>query len=322
MFRQPVWGAAVVVWTALTASVTAQNAVTAQSDPVKLERRWPEGETRTTEATLKLDQVMTIQGMEIETRIEQATTTRQLIGKRRDDGSIPVSTKIDAFKATMTLPGGLIVAFDSANPDAKADDPMLQPILDALKTSAGVEYTFVVGKDGSITAIEGLEAVREKFEASNPETVDLLKDRFQPDAMKKAISDELNILPETLVRPGDSWTRTQTQQLGMGQTLSFETRYTYQGTVEKAGKTLDRITVKSTNVKYAQDPNAGGPARVVGSDLKIESSDGEILFDRAAGQEVETRQSTRMVGPLTLDIMGQQLDVELDLTVESISQVK
>jgi hypothetical protein len=313
-------GLAAVALAALACGAAAQDAVKTSQEPVKLERKWPEGETRKTQSMLRLDQVMTIQGMEIETHVEQSSTTSLAAGKRRDDGGLPVTSKIEAFKASVSLPGGLSVDYDSANPDAAPDDPMLKPILDAFKASADVEYTFVVGKNGEIAAVEGLEKVREKFEASNPETAEMVKERFQPESMKKALGDEMNILPDTLVRPGDSWTRSQTQQMGMGQSLTFETKYTYEGTVEKDGKTLDKITVKSTGVKYAQDPSAGGPARVVGSDLKVESSDGQILFDRAAGREVESRQSTRMVGPLTLEVMGQQIDVDLDLTVESSSK--
>lgn len=322
MFARRHLGLAAVVLGMTAWGASAQDAVKTSQEPVKLERKWPKGETRSSDSTVKLHQIMTIQGMDIETDVEQSSVTKYTVGEPRSDGGTPVTSKVESVKVSLTLPGGVNVDYDSENPAPTPDDPNLKPIVDAFKATSDVEYTFVVDKDARITAVEGLEQVLAKIEAANADSAKMVKDRFQADAMKKTLNDELNILPDTLVRPGDSWARTQTQNLGMGQTLTFETKYTYEGTVEKDGKTLDKISAKSTSVKFAQDPNAESPARVTNANLKVESTDGQILFDRAAGRDVESKQSTRMVGPLTLSVMGQEIEVQLDLTVESSSKAK
>jgi hypothetical protein len=56
---------------------------------------------------------------------------------------------------------------------------------------------------------------------------------------------------------------------------------------------------------------------VTKSDLKVESSEGTILFDREAGVTVEHVDKTRIKGDMTMTVANQELDVKLDLTLES-----
>ncbi len=314
--------AAVLLTSALAAS--AQDAAKTSTEPIKLEHKWPEGQKRSLTSVTKVEQTMTIQGMEIETTTEQIADTSYSIGKRRDDGTLPVESKVESFKASMNFPGGISLDYDSKHPEATEaqEIPQLQQLVDSLKVSADVSFTFVLDKDGKIAAVEGAENILQKLQESNPDVADMLRERFQADSMKKTISDEFQYLPDTLVRPGDSWTRKQTQDLGMGQTLTYETRYEYTGTVQVDGKTLDKITSKATSVTYNQNPNAAGPAKVTASDLKVESSDGTILFDREAGTEVEKNDKVRLVGSMTMEAMGQELEVQLDLSMENSSKLK
>src|SRR5207253_697048 len=101
-------------------------------------------------------------------------------------------------------------------------------------------------------------------------------------------NQELARFPDKPVKPGDTWERTSEANIGGGQTLTFQTRYKYDGTIERNGKTLDRISSVSTEVSYAMDQNAQSPLKITGSELKITSSDGLILFDRERGVTVET----------------------------------
>jgi hypothetical protein len=56
---------------------------------------------------------------------------------------------------------------------------------------------------------------------------------------------------------------------------------------------------------------------VIKSDLKIESSDETILFDREAGCVVESRGKTRLKGSATFSVEGEEVPGEIDLTLES-----
>ena len=81
------------------------------------------------------------------------------------------------------------------------------------------------------------------------------------------------------------------------------------GTEKKGDKTLDKITSKATEVKYSMDPESQSPLKVTKSDLKIESSNGTILFDREAGCVVESKGKTQIKGSMTFMIQGQERPV-------------
>ena len=107
-----------------------------------------------------------------------------------------------------------------------------------------------------------------------------------------------------------------------GQTLTFRKKYEYAGTEKRGAKELDKINVKTLDVKYAMDPNSASPLKVTKSDLKIESGDGTILFDREAGAIVSAKGKTRIKGPMTFDMGGQEAPGDLDLTMETDTELQ
>ena len=100
---------------------------------------------------------------------------------------------------------------------------------------------------------------------------------------RRSSSSPTAICPDVLARPGEPWERTENLAVGGGQTLTFHKKYEYAGTEKLGDATLDKINVKTTEVKYAMDANSPSPLKVLKSDLKVESGDGVILFDREAG---------------------------------------
>jgi hypothetical protein len=75
-------------------------------------------------------------------------------------------------------------------------------------------------------------------------------------------------------------------------------------------------------VKLKVDPDSQLPAKVTKSDLKAESSDATILFDREAGRVVEARGKLHVKGSMTLSAMGQDIPGELDLTIETNQELQ
>jgi hypothetical protein len=120
----------------------------------------------------------------------------------------------------------------------------------------------------------------------------------------------------TAANPSVSSLGTGTAPTG-GQTLTLETRYEYVGTEEKGGKTLDKITLKTTKVAYAMDPNTKSPLKVKSSDLKVTASEGTILFDRQAGSIFESVSKIRIEGDMKTEINAMELPAKLDLTIEN-----
>ena len=108
-----------------------------------------------------------------------------------------------------------------------------------------------------------------------------------------------------------------------GPPLSFRKKYEYAGTEKRGDKTLDKITVKVLEVKCPpQDPKSPSPLKVTKSDLKVESSEGTILFDREAGCLVESRDRIKVKGNMTFSGEGTDTSVPIEVTVQSSTQLQ
>jgi hypothetical protein len=307
---------------ALTSAVLLAGLTTAAQAQVKLEYKHIEGTTSKVKTASKTHQILSIAGMDIETNSEETVVSSSAVGKRRPDGTLPIEVKIEDLKAQLSLPGGLSLDFDSANPPAKKDDSPIGFVLDIFKAVAGSAYTVTLDKQDKVMGVEGLQKVLDKANDLDPKAAAALKGRLDVERIKDAYEQEHGNLPPILVREGETWERKEVSDIGGGQTLTFQKRYEYQGTVEKDGATLDKIGVKALAVKYDMDANADSPAKVDKSDLHVESSDGTILFDRKLGTVVERKGSTRIKGDMTLTVNGMELPSKLDLSLETGSQLQ
>ncbi len=287
------------------------------SAQVKLEYKFPEGTRASYRTTSKTHQVLTIAGMNIETESESSAVTSHTVGKRNADGTLPVGEKIESLKIQMDLPGGISINFDSANPDAKIEVPQLAFLGEALKALVGLSYTVVLDEHNRVKFVEGTEKVMSKLDGFDPQAANFIKGRLKADSIKRSFEMDHANLPDILVRRGEPWERTEVMDIEGGQSLTFKKRYEYLGTVEQGGRTLDKIGVKELEVSYAMDPDADSPLKPLKSDLKVDSSDGTLLFDREAGSVVERKGKTRITGDITFTANGQELPSQLDLTIDS-----
>lgn len=222
----------------------------------------------------------------------------------------------------MSLPGGLKVTFDTADPDAKIDAPGLAFLADIFKLVGQVVYTIVLDDHNKVKSIEGTEKLQEKAEKLDPQARDLVSKQFDSDKLKRSFEQESQILPDVLARPGESWERTQTVEIGGGQTLTFRKKFEYKGTEKKGEKEFDKITTNVLEVKYNSDPDSNLPLKPIKSDLKPESSGGTILFDREGGHVVSSMDKVRIKGDITFSANGQEIPSTLDLSIETHSELQ
>lgn len=289
---------------ALVAVVMSSQVASAQ---VTLERKYPEGTKSVVQSDTKVAQTLTLAGMDLETKSSAFVVATSTIGQRAADGALKIEEKTSTMQSELSLPGGITLQFDSANPDKKADNPLLEPILDIFRAAYRLPVTVVLDAKNKITDVTLPEGEYEKL----PEAA---KERFEPASRKKALEQSLEYLPDGPVKKGDTWERSAEANLGSGQVMSFRTKYEYAGTVEEDGKTLDKITGKALEVSFAINGNA--MLQVTKSDLKITESENTYLFDRELGAMVKRMSKGRIVGPLTLVINGTELAGKVDLTIE------
>src|SRR5262249_14337214 len=107
---------------------------------VKLEYKFPEGKKLSYKTTMKMHQVLTINGMEIPTDVDETVVASQTVGKRRDDSGVPVTSKVESLRAELSLPGGINVTFDSKDPNAKIENEQLAFLGEVFKLASEIDY--------------------------------------------------------------------------------------------------------------------------------------------------------------------------------------
>jgi len=279
---------------------------TLASAQVNLELKYPEG-TSVVQAETKTNQTLTLVGMDLETKSSTFMTLQKTIGKRAADGTLKVEEKITSLQTELGLPQGLSAQFDSSNPDKKADLPQLEPMMEVLRAAFRLPVTTEMDSKNKITNVTLPEGEYDKL-------TDAAKERFKPETIKKAAEQAHQFLPDGPVKKGDTWERSSESNLGSGQVLSFRTKYEYAGTIEKDGKTLDKITSQALEVSLTISDNP--QLQITNSDLKVLETAGTYLVDRQLGGVISRTSKVRIAGPLTLVINSMELPGKVDLTME------
>lgn len=278
---------------------------------VTLEAKYAPDSKSVAESTIKTNQVLTLAGMDLETKSSTFSVTSKSIGKRGDDGLLPITEKVDVLQTDLDLPGGITLKFDSANPETKADNPLLEPVMERLRVTFKTVVTTILDDKNKIKEVKFPDGVADSLDPTN-------KSLFDSAKRKKAAEQAGGFLPDEAVKPGATWERSIDAELGGGQTMGFRIKYTYEGTVEQDGKKFEKITGKVFEVSYSVEANA--QVGVSKSDLKPTESSETILFDRETGQVQQKTNKLRIQGPLTLVIGGAELDGKVDLTFEETTK--
>lgn len=310
MNTRPTLFASLLAATALISAVQAQ---------VKLVRKQPEGK-RTHVTTHHTDQKLTIAGQDVPTVVDIVQTESYDYAKPDADGSRKVAVKDESLKFELKLSGNSVGKFDSDKPgETRADLPQLQPIFEGFKAANGKTRTMIFDKDGKLKSIEGLDGILAGVPAEAKTEIErgYSRENYEREAKK-----DRDRIPDRELKKGDKWQVTESAYLGQGQVFTFDMYYEYQGSVEKDGRTLDKISLYAGSVKYTQldDPNA--QFKVVNSDLKVDSSMGTLYFDREKGEVIEVTQNIKISGPMTFNINNMELPGKVDLTLDSQTVIK
>jgi len=298
---------ATVIVCCLTAQLPAQ---------IVLQSKYAEGSQRTTEVESSTHQILTIAGMDVETKSTTFITSTTMIGKRKPDGTLEIADRVSRLQLDSTYPGGVQLTFDSDNPDKKSDTPQLEPILNLFRAISKNTTTRVLDKANRFQSIRNSPGITDGLD-------ELVKDQLSEKNMTQTAIQEQNVYPTTPLKKGDSWERTEVTHLGAGQTLTRELVYRYAGTLNKDGRTLERITRSIKSVRLDQHTDSPTPVKLTKSKLKpTPESASELLFDRQRGFTVESRDKMQIKGDLTLTINGMELPGKLDLTISIKTSVR
>lgn len=261
-----------------------------------------------------IEQTLTIAGMPVETKVEQYVGIDEEIESIGSDGEVTSAGRMDLIDFRLTLPDGREFSFVSDNPRRTNGIPELDPVEELFRAMTGAEWTSSYDADHRMTAMEYKDDPFFQLDEAMKQEVD-------PQKWMQMANTELDRLPGQ-VAVGDTWTRTEPMDLGSGQTLTLEKQYEYLGTQEVGGVVFDRIGSSALSVTYAMQSNPNIPLDVKESELTVESSEGELLYNRDLRLVTGTTELFHIVGSMTLTANGQELPGELDLTMSFTTSVE
>ncbi len=284
---------------------------------VTLQQKYLDGTKSTVVVKIDTQQTLKItvggQVRDMETGSKQTRTIEFVNGKRAADGTIRVQQKITGLQASLVMPGGVELEFDSKQPDAPPPGTQYDMFLEILKATSDASWTMVHDKTNRVVAVEG---GKEALEALDEGIRGLVAKQFDEEYMKEQANNQVDLLPATPVAAGDTWERSSDVRLEAGQHLEFNTQYEYQGTVKNAtGQEFDKITVRVLDVDYVVDDDS--LLKISESDLTVTESGGTILFDRKLGGIVTQENSVRIGGTITFLGPAGEIPGELDLTMKT-----
>ena len=284
------------------------------SAQVDLKFKFSDGEKQALEYRSTAHQILTLAGMDIETKSYTSMGIDLQYGMRDKKGRQQVTQQASSLFTDLSLPGGIQVTFDSANPQLTHDIPQIQALMELWDARSRSEFVFMLDADNKAIEVTGSEALSSKL---SPMAADIIRADIEPTRMLENFNRKHAILPDTSVKTGDLWTRKQVMALGSGQYLSIDVQYEYRFDTVRDGITLKNIGMSELSVDFIHDAPPSEPLRIVGSALEVEPLGGTILFDANRGVLVESSSKMRITGALSLTANGQPLSGKLDLTMES-----
>jgi hypothetical protein len=288
-------------WKLLAAVLAGLALASAADAQTKLRYKFKEGERLEYAAEMDQKMAMNVLGNDVDIKTTMNIDMTWQTLKVDEKGN--AKAKVTVNRAKMTMEGGPFgkVELDSKDTE-EPDNPIGQMLGGMVKAMGTMEMTFTVDPTGEVTDVKVAETTLKKFKKM-PAIGGLGNDMIGPDSFKSIVKGSIIMpLPKEEIDKGKTWTEKAEQSSGIGR-VQTETKYTYDGEIEKGGKKLAKIGVKpDVKIKPADDAK-------VQVKLKSNSSKGTVLFDNQAGRIAEARNESTM--QMEMEAAGMTIDANM-----------
>jgi len=285
------WVCVVLVFGVLAAPALGQG-------PTKLKWKFKEGDKFYVEDISNLKEKIELMGKPIEQKQKTTMVTSYTVNKVGSD-STTLTSKIEEVKVQSE--GGL---------SSKLDE-----VMEKLK---GANFTITLDKSGKVTKFEGYNEFIKKLTEGMEDIGKFVKVMITEDVLKKSAEEAFGFLPAEPVSKDAKWKRENTIPFGPLGSFKATNEYTYQGT--EGG--LAKIGLKA-ELKYSPPKGDAGLGlfKISRGNLKSEGASGKLFFDLDKGRLAKYSMAMIFRGALTLDVMGQMIDVDVTIDQSSNSRV-
>jgi hypothetical protein len=257
--------------------------------------KFKEGEKFEYVSNLDQKMSMSVGGQDIDMKFNMVMDMRWETIKIDDQGK--ARAKVVVSRVKLSLEGGPLgmIEVDSKSKD-EPDNPIGQIFDKMVKALGGAEMLFTADSTGDVTDAKMSEDAVKKLK-DIPGADKLGGDMLGPDSVKSMIEGSMLIpFPKDAISKGKDWSKKQDVKTAMGRMTGMN-KYVYEGTIEKNGKKLEKIAVKTEDMKI--EPAGNQPLK---AKLKSNNTKGYLLFDNTTGRIAEA--SNEGVIEMEIDILG------------------
>ena len=299
-------------------AILVATAIQAQTQrPVRLEWRMPDGVKRVAVLETTLTQEMEANGLTIKTSVKQTLVSSAQAGQRGADGRLPITHQVESLKATMTLPLEVSVTYDSTK-EFKKQGTLVDSVLDSLHAFSSAKWTTIVDEEFKAVAVVGND---ELLATLAPDVQQGLRNQLSDEALLRSHNELIDSMPRDAISKGQKWTRTHFADFDLGQVMAFEKEFRYEGVVKVDGRIVDKISQRVVKVSLTVGDNPLG-VKLTENDLRVDSSEGVIYFDRQNGWIYQSHEKTKISGSMSFEVRKKLTKATVQLSITNRMTVR
>jgi hypothetical protein len=264
----------------------------ALAQPVTLQWKFKEGETFFLEEKVLSDTTYTVNG--------QTTTEKRQ--QNRLSGFMVKSVTADVIVLEQRIESWQINSKGGSGGGLGDDGKILET---AYKD---VVFQVKINRNGTIVKFDGYDKFLKQLCDASPAEAELFKTMFPEDVLRAPLALALDVLPDKAINKGDKWRKTCDVPLGVLGKIIFTSDLTYDG----KGKDGSLISSKGTFAFQLGKGDLGMGVKLVKLDLSKNEHTSKIVFDADKGRLVVQDLTMPLVGTLTMEVGGAQIDIQLN----------
>lgn len=233
---------------------------------------------------------------------EQTQTMRWSVSEVAPNGDATITVTTEHVQVEMSGPTG------NVSYDSRTDEAPTVPAAQMFAAMAGLSYTMVIGPQGTVKSVQGMDQLIDKMMgALPPEAMALgqrmLGEMFSEESITNMMQQSIQIFPPEPVGPGDSWQHSFSMSNPMIGGVTMNLTFTVDGIEAQDGGT---VAVISSTGDMVVGEGAGGQFSGM-----IEMGDTEITstmnFDVDRGLTLSSTTTSNM--EMTISAAGPQMTV-------------
>jgi hypothetical protein len=261
-------------------------------------------------------QVIKVQGQDL-TQKQDSTFQFKWTPTKQEGDKWFVEQEVEGLKMSIDISGNQI-SYDSTKQDGgvTAGNPTLTQFFKAL---VGAKFTAILDKNQKVEKVEGKEKFIADLGAGSPQMDQLLKKIMTDDALKQMCDPSFGLTPDSPKKPGDTWKKESTIDLGPIGTYAVSYTFKYVGAPsdeekkDERKKDTEKIEVETSLIYTAPKANPEGLLFRIkeGKLTSTNPTKGTIFFDSKNGRIASAEISIDLKGDLMVTIGGTDTKVEL-----------